>query len=1440
MQKSRHLLITALAAAGSLLAAQRSSAQSYLLNEGFEGAGFPPTGWTTVDADGDGHCWQLVTKGHGTFSGNQGAISYTCDPDNGKDYAVAQDNWLVTPQISVTNALFNLSYKCVANDLDSKEYYEVLVSETGTAPADFTVKLRSETLDNEYEDEPLLNTRTLSLKQFEGKKIYIAFRHKQSGSYALGIDDVAVTNQAGPKAPTGLTVTADGTGAGVATLQWTNASTDGTGAKLTALQAVVYRDGQKLATLTEGVTPGAKTTWTDNAAPQGNHVYAVAMLTAEGESKTVTKSVYVGVDLPSPVTALTAVARDGQNHLSWTAPAAGANKGVFNPSDVTYNVIRNSGSASETVATALRATSFTDTPQPGVLTSYTVVPVNAAGEGEGAVSGQLVCYDKTLKDLAVAGDATSEYGNPLLPFDMRDNAAVMQTMVYPSDLRNVRGAVSALVLRNSFGTTASLTKKITLWLTETTEADLRKGWFATGDMTKVFDGDVTFVKGQNDVPLSFIAPYDYKGGNLVVYLYMQDSGKGRGGYADRFFVKKDTGKEFRTRATSANDDGFDPDNIAAGVGTGDASAMPFMRFVIDAKGVATVGGKVTDAETGQPVAGATVAIGGEQVESGDDGAYSIYAAASGSRTVYAKAKGYDDFKADITVPESGSMDFNIALRQRAKITVSGKVMLGGVSEPVEGIRVTLSGYSDDVAYTDASGNFSFRAFKGEGGKLTYSYPLFESVTDEWDADMAAQDLKYSTKVLLRSPIPAFGTEAKVASDGASATVTWNDPAARGGKTQWTTIGNSDEHKDANGDYYYADDFYVAHAFTAQDIADSLLSDLSVTRLKAWVKTSKGTVTAMVWRGTKDDHELLASAPLAATAEGGWATAEFDKPVEIRNGESYMVGLHLEGCDSYPVGTASYGSKIAGRNCLKWSDKGTTYDGYYAWNISALCAVPGSNGDYGTPAVTLPQPTYNVYRTTSAADPSKAVLLKEGLTSRSFTDASWATATPGDYTYVVKTVYPVATGAITSMDALSNTLERTLDTDAGVDSIVSPSRADGLQAKVDIKVRVKNYGEKPLLTVPVTVELSDGQTFSATHSGSLSKGETAEVTVAEGVTLKPETFYTIKAFTKVEGDTFAADDEATFELPNFSDVPLHGFRWDPYDNLGVMAIHPNRPDKAAWLHDCMPNTYRIATGDYFDGHFYAFTGDGESYLPREFVALDTLTWTPVKSAAANNLVFDMTYDYTDSKMWAIVINNDKQALATVNLDNGALKLVAPTDRSLSTLAADTKGTLFAIANDGVLYTVDKTSGETTEVGSTGIADIQLYHSMTFDRRSGRLFWAHNGYQSSGELYELNPATGAAQLLGKVMHKGYPSHTVGLYVPYDREITGINATEAQGGAAKAIAFDGTTATAPGATSMTVCDLAGRTVIAVKGPKADLSALPHGIYIVKAEGALLKVKK
>ena len=113
-------------------------------------------------------------------------------------------------------------------------------------------------------------------------------------------------------------------------------------------------------------------------------------------------------------------------------------------------------------------------------------------------------------------------------------------------------------------------------------------------------------------------------------------------------------------------------------------------------------------------------------------------------------------------------------------------------------------------------------------------------------------------------------------------------------------------------------------------------------------------------------------------------------------------------------------------------------------------------------------------------------------------------------------------------------------------------------------------------------------------------------------------------------------------------------------------------------------------------------------------------------------------------------------------------------------------------------------------------------------------------SSGELLELDPATGKSTLIGKVTYKDYPSHTVGLYIPYDEGTTGITSTLADGTDNK-LTVCGNTVSAPAATLFTVTDVAGRTVLSAHASTISLAALPHGLYIVKAEGCdALKVKK
>lgn len=92
-----------------------------------------------------------------------------------------------------------------------------------------------------------------------------------------------------------------------------------------------------------------------------------------------------------------------------------------------------------------------------------------------------------------------------------------------------------------------------------------------------------------------------------------------------------------------------------------------------------------------------------------------------------------------------------------------------------------------------------------------------------------------------------------------------------------------------------------------------------------------------------------------------------------------------------------------------------------------------------------------------------------------------------------------------------------------------------------------------------------------------------------------------------------------------------------------------------------------------------------------------------------------------------------------------------------MAFDDNGTLYAIGDDGILYTVDTATGAITEIGSTGLSpkDPQCAY---IDSAKGKMYWSYLSNSLSTGFYEVDLATGRASLTSE-----YPGTVwmVGLY-------------------------------------------------------------------------------
>ncbi len=117
---------------------------------------------------------------------------------------------------------------------------------------------------------------------------------------------------------------------------------------------------------------------------------------------------------------------------------------------------------------------------------------------------------------------------------------------------------------------------------------------------------------------------------------------------------------------------------------------------------ATLSGTVTDAQSGSPVSGVTVAVGSRSAKSAADGTYTVTNAPTGSQTVTATATGYQSASATATInPGTNSLDFVLVPATASTGTVTGHVTDATTTSPISGAAVSIGSRSTQTA-TDGS------------------------------------------------------------------------------------------------------------------------------------------------------------------------------------------------------------------------------------------------------------------------------------------------------------------------------------------------------------------------------------------------------------------------------------------------------------------------------------------------------------------------------------------------------------------------------------------------------------------------------------------------------------------------------------------------------------------------------------------------------------------
>jgi len=343
--------------------------------------------FTVLDLNKDGDTW-LWGASKGGFSANNFWATYMYSSQK------QGNDWMLTPELQLqAGTIYKLQFRMRPAGSDS--YTEVIAIAYGQGSDPTAYQL--------LQDEMLVpagdwkDYSYMAVPKTDGKYRFGFQALSPADQYAIYVDDVIITEQtsaATPAAVTGLVATPGAQGALQATLSFTLPLLQADGQPLSELtQVEILRDAQPIATLTEGLAPGAVLSYVDPSPQNGLHEYAVVAHNAGGAGMQAKAECYVGEDMPVEVTGVTLIDHIDHYTLSWKAPSRGANGYYFDPSHVTYSVYLPNGYQADILMGSGLTTTTLDLDTIGgeqTLTRFRVKAVNTAGESDFANSN-VIC-----------------------------------------------------------------------------------------------------------------------------------------------------------------------------------------------------------------------------------------------------------------------------------------------------------------------------------------------------------------------------------------------------------------------------------------------------------------------------------------------------------------------------------------------------------------------------------------------------------------------------------------------------------------------------------------------------------------------------------------------------------------------------------------------------------------------------------------------------------------------------------------------------------------------------------------------------------------------------------------------------------------------------------------------------------------------------------------
>lgn len=290
--------------------------------------------------------------------------------------------YMVTPPVALkAKSSYEISFNARCGNSTSTETFDLIAGTSDDAEGLEAITLLKGTV---LESTTLASFSTTFVPE-ESANHYIAFKGTQSGKM-LYVKDFNIgkgVSKGTPAEVTGLTLAADETGAHKATATFSLPLLDSDGGALDQIIKVeLLRDGTAVATLEEGLTPGAEMIMTDETEPAvGMHTYAVVCYNENGNGTPVSDEVWVGFNEPWPLEWVKLVENEtiGTVTITWAPVDIDIDGKKLSEEDVTYTVYNREGDVVRSGMTERTLSLFVC--DPAAEQQWTQFRVSAQSEG---------------------------------------------------------------------------------------------------------------------------------------------------------------------------------------------------------------------------------------------------------------------------------------------------------------------------------------------------------------------------------------------------------------------------------------------------------------------------------------------------------------------------------------------------------------------------------------------------------------------------------------------------------------------------------------------------------------------------------------------------------------------------------------------------------------------------------------------------------------------------------------------------------------------------------------------------------------------------------------------------------------------------------------------------------------------------------------------------